>query len=69
MSLGLSQRAAKVIKLAKAAGVTLATVESCTAGALAVLLADAPEAGKQFQVVLSSTPRKTKQRRWACPLL
>ena len=28
---------------------TLATVESCTAGALAVLLADAPEAGKHFQ--------------------
>jgi len=49
MSLALSQRAAKVIKQAKAAGVTLATVESCTAGALAVLLADAPEAGKQFQ--------------------
>jgi len=48
MSLGLPQHAAKVMKLAKAAEVTLATVESCTAGALAVLLADAPEAGKRF---------------------
>ena len=36
------------MKLTKAAEVTLATVESCTAGALAVLLADAPDAGKRF---------------------
>jgi len=49
MSPGLSQQAAKVIKLAKAAGVSLASAESCTAGALAVLLADAPEAAKYFQ--------------------
>ena len=48
MNLGLPQHAAKVMKLAQAAGLTLATAESCTAGALAVLLADAPDAGKQF---------------------
>src|SRR4051794_8030839 len=48
MSLGLPQHAAKVMKLAQAAGLTLVTAESCTAGALAVLLADAPDAGKQF---------------------
>jgi nicotinamide-nucleotide amidase len=44
----LTERAAKVIRLASAAGLTLATVESCTAGALAVLLADAPDAGSTF---------------------
>ena len=40
----LTERAAKVIRLASAAGLTLATVESCTAGALA----DAPDAGSTF---------------------
>jgi nicotinamide-nucleotide amidase len=40
----LQPHASKVIKLASAAHVTLATVEPRTAGALAVLLADAPGA-------------------------
>jgi len=44
----LEQRAAKVVELAKAAKVTLATAESCTAGALAMLLADAPGAAERF---------------------
>jgi nicotinamide-nucleotide amidase len=44
----LGRRAAEVIKLATAAKATLATAESCTAGSLAVLLADAPGAAQQF---------------------
>jgi nicotinamide-nucleotide amidase len=44
----LGQRAAEVIELAKAAKASVATAESCTAGVLAVLLADAPGAAERF---------------------
>jgi PncC family amidohydrolase len=44
----LRQRAAEVIELATAAKASVATAESCTAGALAVLLADAPGAAERF---------------------
>ena len=40
--------AERVLKKATAAGVKLATAESCTAGRLATLLADAPGGGEQF---------------------
>jgi nicotinamide-nucleotide amidase len=43
-----SALAAAILKRAKAHGLKLATAESCTAGALATLLADAPGAGGQF---------------------
>jgi nicotinamide-nucleotide amidase len=46
--LALQERAAAVLRKAKAANKTLATAESCTAGALAVLLADAPHAAQMF---------------------
>lgn len=41
----LAAKAAELIGNAEASGVTLATAESCTGGALACLLADAPGAG------------------------
>jgi len=44
----LAEHAARVIKAATAAKMTLVTAESCTAGALAVQLADAPGAAKTF---------------------
>jgi len=44
----LQSAAEDVIKIAKASGVTLVTVESCTAGSLATLLADSPGAGDVF---------------------
>jgi nicotinamide-nucleotide amidase len=44
----LQERAAAVLRKAKAANKALATAESCTAGALAVLLADAPNAAQMF---------------------
>jgi nicotinamide-nucleotide amidase len=40
--------AERVLKKARAAGVGLATAESCTAGRLSTLLADAPGGGEQF---------------------
>jgi nicotinamide-nucleotide amidase len=40
--------AERVLKKATAAGVKLATAESCTAGRLSTLLADAPGGGEQF---------------------
>jgi nicotinamide-nucleotide amidase len=40
--------AKRVLKKATAAGVKLATAESCTAGRLSTLLADAPGGGEQF---------------------
>jgi nicotinamide-nucleotide amidase len=40
--------AERVLKKARAAGVRLATAESCTAGRLSTLLADAPGGGEQF---------------------
>lgn len=40
--------AERVLSKARAAGVKLATAESCTAGRLATLLADAPGGGEQF---------------------
>ncbi len=40
--------AERVLKKAAAAGVKLATAESCTAGRLSTLLADAPGGGEQF---------------------
>jgi nicotinamide-nucleotide amidase len=45
---GLADHAARVIKAAKAAKMTLVTAESCTAGALALQLADAPGAAETF---------------------
>ena len=44
----LASQAARVIEAAQSAGVTLAAAESCTAGALATLLANAPGAGDIF---------------------
>jgi nicotinamide-nucleotide amidase len=44
----LSAAAARTLGLAKSHRCTLATVESCTAGALAALLADAPGASDLF---------------------
>jgi hypothetical protein len=44
----LEQRAADLLKAAHEHSVTLATAESCTAGALAHLLANAPGAGESF---------------------
>ena len=44
----LEHRAAGLIRAAHQHGVTLATAESCTAGALANLLANAPGAGDSF---------------------
>jgi nicotinamide-nucleotide amidase len=44
----LKTRAAAIMELAKTARVTLAVAESCTAGALSVLLADAPGAAERF---------------------
>ena len=41
----LAAKAARLIQMAEASCVTLATAESCTSGALACLLADAPGAG------------------------
>src|SRR5262245_5350391 len=41
----LAAKAANLIEQAERRGVTLATAESCTGGALACLLADAPGAG------------------------
>jgi nicotinamide-nucleotide amidase len=44
----LSDKAADVIAKAEARGLTLATAESCTGGALAFLLSNAPGAGEIF---------------------
>lgn len=44
----LAAAAERIIAEAKAAGMTLATAESCTGGALASLLANAPGAGELF---------------------
>jgi nicotinamide-nucleotide amidase len=44
----LGHRAANLIKVAHEHSITLATAESCTAGALAHLLANAPGAGESF---------------------
>ena len=44
----LDAAAERTLGLAKSVGCTLATVESCTAGALAALLADAPGASECF---------------------
>ena len=48
MKSSLAQLAEAVIKEAQARHLTLATVESCTAGALGLLLADAPGASSVF---------------------
>jgi nicotinamide-nucleotide amidase len=44
----LNAAAERTLGLAKSVGCTLATVESCTAGALAALLADAPGASESL---------------------
>jgi nicotinamide-nucleotide amidase len=46
MPSSLKDRAEEISKLAQARGITLATVESCTAGALALLLSQATGASK-----------------------
>ena len=46
MKPSLARRAEEVLKEAKARRLTLATVESCTAGSLGLLLADAPGAAE-----------------------
>ncbi len=53
--------AERVLKLAAENAKTLATAESCTAGCLATLLADAPGAGEQFHggFVVYSKEQKT----------
>jgi nicotinamide-nucleotide amidase len=48
MSPELARKASDVVAAAKARGVSIATAESCTAGALATLLADTPGAGDVF---------------------
>lgn len=53
--------AERILKAAAARGVTLATAESCTAGCLATLLADAPGASDHFHggFVVYSKQQKT----------
>jgi nicotinamide-nucleotide amidase len=48
MNAALARRAGKLLEEAKARRLTLATAESCTAGTLALLLADAPGAAASF---------------------
>jgi nicotinamide-nucleotide amidase len=48
MNAALERRAEKILEEARARRLTLATAESCTAGSLAVLLADAPGAAESF---------------------
>lgn len=48
MNAALAQCAERVLEAAKARHLTLVTAESCTAGALALLLADAPGAATSF---------------------
>jgi nicotinamide-nucleotide amidase len=48
MNAALARRAEQVLELARAHRLTLATVESCTAGSLALLLAVAPGAAASF---------------------
>src|SRR5262245_35019510 len=48
MRRSLAKHAEAIIKEAQARHLTLATVESCTAGSLGLLLADAPGAGNVF---------------------
>jgi len=48
MNAALARRAEQVLEEARTRRLTLATVESCTAGSLALLLADAPGAGEPF---------------------
>lgn len=48
MNAALARRAEKILAEARARRLTLATAESCTAGSLALLLADAPGAGESF---------------------
>jgi nicotinamide-nucleotide amidase len=45
---GLEEHAARIVSKAQALGKSLVTAESCTAGALALLLADAPGAAATF---------------------
>src|SRR5687768_16456659 len=49
LSPALRKSAKRVVRAAKSVGRSVATVESCTAGALACLLADAEGAGDAFQ--------------------
>jgi nicotinamide-nucleotide amidase len=58
----LADKAANLISKADAKGVTLATAESCTGGALAFLLSDAPGAGELFHggFVVYTKANKTK---------
>ena len=69
MTPGPVRRAEEVLKQAKARRLTLATVESCTAGALGLLLADAPARPTPFTAASSSIPRPTRRRPWACRAL
>ena len=48
MSVELAQRAARVLGAARDRNLTLVTAESCTGGALSVLLAEAPGASDTF---------------------
>ena len=60
-SQALIERAERVIQAARVQGVTVTTAESCTAGALAHLLANAPGAGEVFHggFVVYSKAQKT----------
>lgn len=59
---GNEKTAAKVIATALSRGLHLTTAESCTAGALAVLLADAPDAGKVFEAGFVTYSKSSKTR-------
>jgi nicotinamide-nucleotide amidase len=45
----LVKRAAQVVDVARRAGLTISTAESCTGGLLSAVLSEAPGAGKQLQ--------------------
>jgi nicotinamide-nucleotide amidase len=64
---GHEELAAKVIATALSRGLHLTTAESCTAGALAVLLADAPDAGKVFEAGFVTYSKAIKTRVLAVP--
>ena len=66
MNASLARRAEEVLKQAKARRLTLVTVESCTAGSLGLVLADAPGATETFHGGFVYTKANKKSCSW-CP--